>query len=217
MSENDLLMQIQADALGIPVLRPSMLETTALGAALVGKITSHSSVGWYMNVSDSLLKKNNIDYFSWPSRRCRLMGKSDRSHTERDFISSTSCYARQIFARINGGIKRGSIFQMERCSQPDIRLEKGKIRETNDATTANLCFVARCHLRVFDLFDFESSRILKALIIEQNCNSLSWHTLVNASKALRNTIFFPFSSLVNLEQTKNWEPGNDVLVACSDN
>jgi len=30
---NDLLMQIQADLLGVPVLRPRLLETTALGAA----------------------------------------------------------------------------------------------------------------------------------------------------------------------------------------
>ena len=30
---NDLLMQIQADVLGVPVVRPEMLETTALGAA----------------------------------------------------------------------------------------------------------------------------------------------------------------------------------------
>jgi len=30
---NDLLMQIQADLLGIPVVRPSVIETTALGAA----------------------------------------------------------------------------------------------------------------------------------------------------------------------------------------
>lgn len=37
MSQNNLLMQMQADLLGIPVLRPSMLETTALGAAIVGK------------------------------------------------------------------------------------------------------------------------------------------------------------------------------------
>ena len=37
MSQNDLLMQIQADILGIAVLRPSMLETTALGAAIIGK------------------------------------------------------------------------------------------------------------------------------------------------------------------------------------
>ena len=30
---NDLLMQIQADVLGVPVVRPKVLETTALGAA----------------------------------------------------------------------------------------------------------------------------------------------------------------------------------------
>ncbi|XP_014667701.1 PREDICTED: glycerol kinase-like isoform X2 [Priapulus caudatus] len=34
MTENPLLMQIQADLLGIPVIRPSMPETTALGAAI---------------------------------------------------------------------------------------------------------------------------------------------------------------------------------------
>ena len=32
-SVNDLLMQIQADLLGIPVVRPTAVETTALGAA----------------------------------------------------------------------------------------------------------------------------------------------------------------------------------------
>jgi glycerol kinase len=34
-SANDLLMQFQADLLGIPVLRPQVIETTALGAALL--------------------------------------------------------------------------------------------------------------------------------------------------------------------------------------
>jgi len=33
MTANDLLMQMQADALGLPVVRPSVIETTALGAA----------------------------------------------------------------------------------------------------------------------------------------------------------------------------------------
>ncbi|HEV8322689.1 MAG TPA: glycerol kinase GlpK [Myxococcota bacterium] len=32
---NDLLMQLQADVLGVPISRPAMLETTALGAALL--------------------------------------------------------------------------------------------------------------------------------------------------------------------------------------
>src|SRR5690606_39715486 len=37
---NDLLMQFQADLLGIPVLRPAMIETTALGAAFLAGLTS---------------------------------------------------------------------------------------------------------------------------------------------------------------------------------
>ena len=37
---NDLLMQFQADLLGIPVLRPEIIETTALGAALLAGLTS---------------------------------------------------------------------------------------------------------------------------------------------------------------------------------
>jgi glycerol kinase len=32
-SRNDLLMQFQSDILGVPVLRPRITETTALGAA----------------------------------------------------------------------------------------------------------------------------------------------------------------------------------------
>jgi glycerol kinase len=33
MTRNDMLMQFQADILGIPVVRPTVVETTALGAA----------------------------------------------------------------------------------------------------------------------------------------------------------------------------------------
>jgi glycerol kinase len=33
MTSDELLMQIQADVLGIPVMRPAVTETTALGAA----------------------------------------------------------------------------------------------------------------------------------------------------------------------------------------
>ena len=36
---NDLLMQFQADLLGVPVLRPTVLETTALGAAYLAGLT----------------------------------------------------------------------------------------------------------------------------------------------------------------------------------
>lgn len=37
---NDLLMQFQADLLGIPVIRPTVIETTALGAAYLAGLTS---------------------------------------------------------------------------------------------------------------------------------------------------------------------------------
>ena len=39
-SANDLLMQIQADVLGVPVDRPAVLETTALGAALLAGLST---------------------------------------------------------------------------------------------------------------------------------------------------------------------------------
>jgi glycerol kinase len=39
-SVNDLLMQFQADLLGIPVVRPTIVETTALGAAYLAGLTS---------------------------------------------------------------------------------------------------------------------------------------------------------------------------------
>ena len=45
---NDLLMQMQADLLGIPVLRPKVTETTALGAAYLAGL----HVGVYANLDD---------------------------------------------------------------------------------------------------------------------------------------------------------------------
>src|SRR5207247_3267481 len=38
-SANDLLMHFQADLLGVPVVRPKVLETTALGAAYLAGLT----------------------------------------------------------------------------------------------------------------------------------------------------------------------------------
>jgi glycerol kinase len=45
---NDLLMQFQADLLGIPVVRPAVTETTALGAAYLAGLSS----GVYANTSE---------------------------------------------------------------------------------------------------------------------------------------------------------------------
>jgi glycerol kinase len=45
---NDLLMQLQADALGIPVIRPAVTETTALGAAYLAGL----AVGFWSGVDE---------------------------------------------------------------------------------------------------------------------------------------------------------------------
>ena len=45
---NDLLMQFQADLLGIPVIRPAVTETTALGAAYLAGLSS----GVYRNTDE---------------------------------------------------------------------------------------------------------------------------------------------------------------------
>lgn len=45
---NNLLMQIQADLLGVPVVRPKVLETTALGAAYLAGLAT----GFWRNPSD---------------------------------------------------------------------------------------------------------------------------------------------------------------------
>lgn len=52
MTANDLLMQIQADVLGVPVIRAKVSESTALGAAYAAGL----AVGYWKNRAD--LKKN---------------------------------------------------------------------------------------------------------------------------------------------------------------
>ena len=49
---NDLLMQFQADVLGVPVVRPKVLETTALGAAYLAGL----AVGYWS--SDEEISSN---------------------------------------------------------------------------------------------------------------------------------------------------------------
>ncbi|HET6172840.1 MAG TPA: glycerol kinase GlpK [Gaiellales bacterium] len=48
MTANDLLLQIQADVLGLPVVRPSVIETTALGAAYAAGL----AVGFWGSLED---------------------------------------------------------------------------------------------------------------------------------------------------------------------
>jgi glycerol kinase len=49
MVYNDLLMQFQADVLGVPVIRPKVAETTALGAAYAAGL----AVGFWKSTDDA--------------------------------------------------------------------------------------------------------------------------------------------------------------------
>jgi glycerol kinase len=59
MVANELLMQFQADLLDLPVIRPSITETTALGAAYVAGL----SIGYWKNLED--LKTNWKEERRW--------------------------------------------------------------------------------------------------------------------------------------------------------
>jgi glycerol kinase len=62
MVENELLMQFQSDILNIPVLRPVIKETTALGAAYAAGL----AVGFYSNLED--LRQNWAVETTWEPR-----------------------------------------------------------------------------------------------------------------------------------------------------
>ena len=107
MSSNNLLLQILADNLGIPVLRPSMPETSALGAAIVGKhhflfkptLKDNSLSDFKIFPACWDLSKILWPWFSWPSwlsARCRRMGYS----------SKCPFFDGQIFAKANPWPKR---------------------------------------------------------------------------------------------------------------
>jgi len=80
-SANDLLMQFQADLLGIPVLRPQVIETTALGAAYLAGL----GVGLYAN-ADELAANWRIERTFLPTlsrdRAGELMARWERAVTQ---------------------------------------------------------------------------------------------------------------------------------------
>jgi glycerol kinase len=70
MVYNELLMQFQADILGVPVIRPKVAETTALGAAYAAGL----AVGFWENVED--LRSNWAEDKEWsPSMSSTLRNK----------------------------------------------------------------------------------------------------------------------------------------------
>ena len=69
---NELLMQFQSDILGVPVIRPTVAETTALGAAYAAGL----AVGFWGKVED--LRAN------WGKDR-EWQPKMDASHREEQY------------------------------------------------------------------------------------------------------------------------------------
>jgi glycerol kinase len=59
MVGNELLMQFQADILGVPVVRPAMAETTALGAAYAAGL----AVGYWSGLDE--LRRNWSEGRRW--------------------------------------------------------------------------------------------------------------------------------------------------------
>ncbi len=70
MVHNQLLMQFQSDILGVPVFRPKVAETTALGAAYAAGL----AVGFWQQLND--LRENwQIDYCWQPHMNAQTRGK----------------------------------------------------------------------------------------------------------------------------------------------
>jgi glycerol kinase len=59
MVQNELLMQFQADTLGVPVIRPKVAETTALGAAYAAGLAT----GFWGEIED--LRENWLEDKRW--------------------------------------------------------------------------------------------------------------------------------------------------------
>uniref|UniRef100_UPI003B3BE005 FGGY-family carbohydrate kinase n=1 Tax=Pseudactinotalea sp. TaxID=1926260 RepID=UPI003B3BE005 len=75
MTANDVLMQFQADILGVPVVRPVVAETTALGAAYAAGL----AVGFWSGLDD--LSKNWQEDRRWEPR----MDEGDRERLLRNW------------------------------------------------------------------------------------------------------------------------------------
>ncbi|MEC9131090.1 MAG: FGGY-family carbohydrate kinase, partial [Verrucomicrobiota bacterium] len=73
-SMNRLLMQFQSDLMGVPVLRPKVAETTALGAAYLGRL----AVGYWKS-RDAIARQWKVDATFKPSMRPKEVQRLTRS------------------------------------------------------------------------------------------------------------------------------------------
>jgi glycerol kinase len=78
MVYNELLMQFQADILGVPVVRPKVAETTALGASYAAGL----AVGFWENVND--LRKNWLMDKTWEPK----MGDTERDEMYKGWLKA---------------------------------------------------------------------------------------------------------------------------------
>jgi len=67
---NNLLMQFQADLLGVPVVRPRVLETTALGAAYLAGLAT----GYWASADDVAANRQIDRRFEPSAARERISG-----------------------------------------------------------------------------------------------------------------------------------------------
>ena len=72
MVQNELLMQFQADTLGVPVIRPKVAETTALGAAYAAGLAT----GFWAQVED--LRENWLEDKRWEPQK-------DKKEVEKEY------------------------------------------------------------------------------------------------------------------------------------
>ncbi|CAF4772345.1 unnamed protein product [Pieris macdunnoughi] len=96
MSQNSALMQMQADTLGIPVIRPLMMESTALGAAIVAgralrvwpPTTPSPPSDTFLPVISS--EEREIRRKRWEEALKRCMGWTNEDREKDDEIDHTS-------------------------------------------------------------------------------------------------------------------------------
>ena len=76
MTVNELLMQFQADVLGVPVIRPKVTETTALGAAYAAGL----AVGFWEDQDE--LKERWAEDKRWEPRHGRRRAREGLREVE---------------------------------------------------------------------------------------------------------------------------------------
>ena len=92
---NDLLMQFQADLLGIPVVRPQVIETTALGAAYLAGL----GCGVYRGL-DELARAMAGGAPLPPDAAARARGRADGTLGARGAADGGGLTARRVAASI---------------------------------------------------------------------------------------------------------------------